>query len=216
MQPHTGVPWHPQQLGVDPSSFCAHGLSRHDRGSHSVLPLRTFIQNTLHRSRTSSSTLQVALYHCHLIKSHVPTYDFNSEQPDHCRSGQAIQCGRCMFLAALVLASKYLQDRNYPARVWSEISGFNMLNINQNEVTFPLAVNWKLHVTEKAYRSWVDFVSKFTPTQPHQGASVSMMPRIIAPDSHSRPIAPASAQPAAGPHQSSALCPPVEERASWV
>jgi hypothetical protein len=140
--------------------------SRRDGGNNAVLPLRTFIQETLRRSRTSYSTLQVALYYLILIKSHVPAYDFTSEQPTDCGSSQAIQCGRRMFLAALILASKYLQDRNYSARAWSKISGLDTLEINQNEMTFLLAVNWKLHVTEELYKRWADCVSKFTPTQP--------------------------------------------------
>ncbi|KAH6628583.1 hypothetical protein F5144DRAFT_316245 [Chaetomium tenue] len=139
---------------------------RPDSGNKAVLPLRTFIQETLRRSRTSYSTLQVALYYLVLIKSHVPSYDFTTEQPDDCRSSQAIQCGRRMFLAALILASKYLQDRNYSARAWSKISGLDTLEINQNEMAFLLAVNWKLHVTEETYKRWADCVSKFTPTQP--------------------------------------------------
>ncbi|KAL2136071.1 hypothetical protein VTI74DRAFT_5651 [Chaetomium olivicolor] len=139
---------------------------RNDSGSNAVLPLRTFIQETLRRSRTSYSTLQVALYYLILIKPHVPTYDFTSEQPDDCHASQAIQCGRRMFLAALILASKYLQDRNYSARAWSKISGLNTLELNQNEMTFLLAVNWKLHVTEEVYKRWADCVSKLTPTQP--------------------------------------------------
>ncbi|KAG7291649.1 hypothetical protein NEMBOFW57_001668 [Staphylotrichum longicolle] len=139
---------------------------RNDNGNNAVLPLRTFIQETLRRSRTSYSTLQVALYYLILIKSHVPAFDFTTEQPDDCRSSQAIQCGRRMFLAALILASKYLQDRNYSARAWSKISGLDTLEINQNEMAFLLAVNWKLHVTEEIYKRWADCVSKFTPTQP--------------------------------------------------
>jgi len=139
---------------------------RNDSGNNAVLPLRTFIQETLRRSRTSYSTLQVALYYLVLIKSHVPCYDFTTEQPDDARSSQAIQCGRRMFLAALILASKYLQDRNYSARAWSKISGLDTLEINQNEMAFLLAVNWNLHVTEEIYKRWADCVNKFTPTQP--------------------------------------------------
>ncbi|KAK4124988.1 hypothetical protein N657DRAFT_655138 [Parathielavia appendiculata] len=148
-------------------------LPRHDSGNKAVLPLRTFIQETLRRSRTSYSTLQVALYYLVLIKSHVPVYDFTTEQPDDCRSSQAIQCGRRMFLAALILASKYLQDRNYSARAWSKISGLDTLEINQNEMAFLVAVNWKLHVTEELYKRWADCVSKFTPTQPPSPGGVA-------------------------------------------
>lgn len=131
-----------------------------------VLPLRTFIQETLRRSRTSYSTLQVALYYLILIKPHVPKRDFTMEQLDESHASQAIQCGRRMFLAALILASKYLQDRNYSARAWSRISGLQTHEINQNEIAFLLAVNWKLHITDDMYNRWTECFLKFTPPQP--------------------------------------------------
>lgn len=76
---------------------------------------------------------------------------------------RAMQCGRRMFLAALILASKYLQDRNYSARAWSKISGLNTAEINQNELMFLQAVDWKLHITEATFQRWTDIVLKYTP-----------------------------------------------------
>ena len=131
-----------------------------------MLPLRTFIQETLRRSRTSYSTLQVALYYLILVKAHVPEHDFTMEQPVDCHASRALQCGRRMFLAALILASKYLQDRNYSARAWSRISGLATQEINQNEMAFLAAVNWRLHITEEVYHRWTDCVMKFKPPQP--------------------------------------------------
>lgn len=147
---------------------------RNESGNSAVLPLRTFIQETLRRSRTSYSTLQVALYYLILVKPRVPTYDFTTEQPDDCHSSQAIQCGRRMFLAALILASKYLQDRNYSARAWSKISGLNTLEINQNEMAFLLAVNWNLHITEEVYKRWAECVAKLTPPPPPSPGSAAL------------------------------------------
>ncbi|KAF4624913.1 hypothetical protein G7Y89_g13256 [Cudoniella acicularis] len=141
-------------------------VCRSEMGNKGVLPLRTFIQETLRRSRTSYSTLQVALYYLILIKPHVPKHDFTMEQPDDAHSIRALQCGRRMFLSALILASKYLQDRNYSARAWSKISGLNTLEINQNEMAFLLAVNWQLHITDAVFQRWTDIVLKYTPTQP--------------------------------------------------
>jgi hypothetical protein len=132
-------------------------------GSKGVLPLRTFIQETLRRSRTSYSTLQVALYYLIKIKPHVPTHDFTKEQSREQSSLRAMQCGRRMFLAALILASKYLQDRNYSARAWSKISGLNTLEINQNELMFLKAVGWRLHIDEATFQRWTDLVLKLTP-----------------------------------------------------
>lgn len=146
-------------------------VCRSELGSKAVLPLRTFIQETLRRSRTSYSTLQVALYYLILIKPFVPKHNFTTEQPDDRHADRALQCGRRMFLAALILASKYLQDRNYSARAWSKISGLNTQEINQNEIAFLLAVNWKLHITDDVFQRWTDIVLKYTPppTPPSPG-----------------------------------------------
>lgn len=132
-------------------------------GSKGVLPLRTFIQETLRRSRTSYSTLQVALYYLIKIKPHVPAHDLTKEQRRDQSMMRAMQCGRRMFLAALILASKYLQDRNYSARAWSKISGLNTLEINQNELMFLQAVGWRLHISEATFQRWTDLVLKLTP-----------------------------------------------------
>lgn len=133
-------------------------------GCKGVLPLRTFIQETLRRSRTSYSTLQVALYYLIKIKEHVPRYNAEQEQPPRSKPVcRAMQCGRRMFLAALILASKYLQDRNYSARAWSKISGLNTAEINQNELMFLEAIGWRLHVTEATFQRWTDIVLKYTP-----------------------------------------------------
>ncbi|KAG9242135.1 cyclin [Calycina marina] len=139
---------------------------RSEIGRNGVLPLRTFIQETLRRSRTSYSTLQVALYYLILVKSHVPEHDFTMEQPCDNTTIRSLQCGRRMFLAALILASKYLQDRNYSARAWSKISGLTTSEINTNEMAFLLAVNWRIHITDAVFQRWTDIVLQYTPQFP--------------------------------------------------
>ncbi|KAF4583021.1 G1/S-specific cyclin Pcl5 [Ophiocordyceps camponoti-floridani] len=138
-------------------------VCRSEPGSKAVLPLRTFIQETLRRSRTSYSTLQVALYYLVLVKPRVPKHAFAVDRLDDRPADRALQCGRRMFLAALILASKYLQDRNYSARAWSKISGLNTHEINQNEMAFLLAVNWKLHIADDVFQRWTDIVLKCMP-----------------------------------------------------
>ncbi|KAK6526675.1 hypothetical protein TWF281_009878 [Arthrobotrys megalospora] len=129
-----------------------------------VLPLRTFIQETLRRSRTSYSTLQVALYYLFVIRAFIPTDEAALHLSDSCQDVRALQCGRRMFLAALILASKYLQDRNYSARAWSKISGLNITEINANELAFLTTVNWKLHISDHIFDRWTKIVLKCTPT----------------------------------------------------
>jgi hypothetical protein len=83
-----------------------------------------------------------------------------------------------MFLSALILASKYLQDRNYSARAWSKISGLNTMEINQNEMAFLLAVNWRIHITDAVFQRWTDIVLKYTPSQPPSPGSTCSSPKI--------------------------------------
>jgi len=138
-----------------------------------VLPLRTFIQETLRRSRTSYSTLQVALYYLIVIRPHLPPRDcdISGLPAEEAQMTRAKQCGRRMFLAALILASKYLQDRNYSARAWSKISGLNTQEININEMAFLDAVNWRLHISETNFQKWTDLVLKYT--SDHNPSSIS-------------------------------------------
>jgi hypothetical protein len=131
----------------------------------SDLPLRMFIQETLKRSKTSFSTLQVALYYLVLVKPFVPSFDFTMEQPVDSPTSRALQCGRRMFLAALILASKYLQDRNYSARAWSKITSLEVCEINTIEIAFLLAIDWKLHVPESLFERWQSILIAYSP--PH-------------------------------------------------
>lgn len=139
-----------------------------------VLPLRTYIEETLRRSRTSYSTLQVALYYLILIKPFVPKRDFTMEQSSDCPANRALMCGRRMFLAALILASKYLQDRNYSAKAWSKMSGLRVPEINANERTFLAKINWKLHVAKPVFDRWTDIVLKYQTMPPSASPGQSM------------------------------------------
>lgn len=131
--------------------------------SRGVLPLRTYIEETLRRSRTSYSTLQVALYYLVLIKAHIPQKEHILD-PSSCQSVRALMCGRRMFLAALILASKYLQDRNYSAKAWSRMSGLKIAEINTNERIFLEKINWRLHVAKPVFDRWTEIVLKYTPS----------------------------------------------------
>ncbi|PIB01127.1 G1/S-specific cyclin pas1 [Cercospora beticola] len=139
---------------------------RAEAGGRGVLPLRTYIEETLKRSRTSYSTLQVALYYLVLIRPHVPETDFTMEQTVDCPAERALMCGRRMFLAALILASKYLQDRNYSAKAWSKMSGLRVSEINANERNFLSKIDWKLHIPKPAFEKWQEIVLKYSPNSP--------------------------------------------------
>lgn len=146
--------------------------------AHNVLPLQDFITETLRRSKTSYSTLQVAMYYLILLKSHLPKCDFTQEQSCVPADRRAMQCGRRMFLSALMLASKFLQDRNYSTRAWGKITGLPTSEINTNELKFLEAVNWKLHVSKEKFERWSHAVIALS-SPPRPGISPTPQPSLV-------------------------------------
>ncbi|CAG8801386.1 10934_t:CDS:2 [Gigaspora margarita] len=139
--------------------------------SAKIISLRVFIQETLRRSRTSYSTFQTALFYLLRIKNKIasisqcnkfpliPTSEYHSDA--NRRSGQnndPATCGRRMFLASLIVASKYLQDRNYSNRAWSKISGLSVYEINANEICFLKLIDYNLFITEDVFKRWSSFL----------------------------------------------------------
>lgn len=191
-----------------------------------MIPLHNFVKEVLRRSRTSCSTLQLALYYLHksrrgireavsraeaskgdivrleqelaeckrraaLAAAHVQTqpedaYPSPPQSPnEHQRvdadarahavhasavaaelgerfsalvaaQNSPVLCGRRMFLAALISASKYLQDRNYSNRAWAKISGLPVGEINTNERAFLKVVDFQLHLPLEEFQRWTD------------------------------------------------------------
>ncbi|KAJ1549212.1 hypothetical protein HK405_007782, partial [Cladochytrium tenue] len=85
---------------------------------------------------------------------------------------------RRTFLAALVLASKYLNDRTYSSRAWSRMCGLPVAEINRAERTLLLAMDHRLHVSRDAFRAFsarlvsraIGFARRAAPWQAPSGA----------------------------------------------
>ncbi|CAB4491480.1 uncharacterized protein OCT59_017245 [Rhizophagus irregularis] len=128
-----------------------------------VIPLRLFIQETLRRSRTSWSTLQTALFYLMRIKPQITflwlnpdrwTLNSKDENNNNNSGSDPATCGRRMFLASLIVASKYLQDRNYANNAWSKICGLPVREINVIERRFLTLIDYNLFIGEDVYKSW--------------------------------------------------------------
>ncbi|WFD26826.1 PHO85 cyclin-5 [Malassezia nana] len=59
-----------------------------------------------------------------------------------------------MFLAAIVVASKFLQDRTYSNRTWAKISGLSPREIEQLERIFLRTIQYNLYVNEAQWTAW--------------------------------------------------------------
>lgn len=132
-------------------------------GSTTILPLKTFVKETLRRSHSSYSTLQVTLYYLIQVKDHVPDSETILQNKKLDRAIHVLQSGRRVFLAALIVASKYLQDRNYSVQGWSKISGLSVPEINEIERAFLEAVNWNLFVPYFLWERWTHIFDRSIP-----------------------------------------------------
>ncbi|KAG1225235.1 hypothetical protein G6F35_003528 [Rhizopus arrhizus] len=88
-----------------------------------VVPLRTFIQEVLKRSRTTYSTLQTALFYLFRIRSSIVSHLSRMHHRQPYWEDAYVSCGRRMFLASLVVASKFVQDKTYRNSAWAKIAG---------------------------------------------------------------------------------------------
>ncbi|CAG8752834.1 7979_t:CDS:1 [Cetraspora pellucida] len=117
-----------------------------------VISLRPFIQETLRRSRISWYTLQMALFYLLRIKHKIATLEV--EITDN--KSDPAACGRRMFLASLIIASKYLQERNYANSAWSKICGLSVTDINEIERRFLILIDYNLFIKDNIFNNWTN------------------------------------------------------------
>lgn len=155
----------------------SNSTSQTEKAAEAAFPLHWFVTEVLRRSRTSCSTLQVALYYLHKVRREIRhvvalAAQESSKKDDQLHhhqtaypsppllavdaadiaarkveaSNSPVLCGRRMFLASLISASKFLQDRNFSNRAWAKISGLPVVEINTNERAFLKLMDFKLHI----------------------------------------------------------------------
>ncbi|KAJ3323905.1 hypothetical protein HDU76_013523, partial [Blyttiomyces sp. JEL0837] len=81
-------------------------------------------------------------------------------QPQQSPSQQQQLCPRRMFLASLILASKYLQDKTYSNKAWAKISGLSLGEVNKAEMKMLKWLDFDLHVSMGTFEAWKRLVVK--------------------------------------------------------
>ncbi|KAI7866622.1 hypothetical protein BDF14DRAFT_1727906 [Spinellus fusiger] len=95
------------------------------------------------------------------LSNHVNTFHECSLKTNN-RTEELMCCGRRMFLAALMLASKYLHDKNYRNQSWAKISGLSMREINAAEMAFLQLIDYKLYVSKPTFDKWYTLLHGYT------------------------------------------------------
>ena len=122
--------------------------------------LRQFIVETSRKSKTSLSTMQLALMYCLRLRR---TMDgFCTHRGSLATTSTGPEDLMHNFLTALILASKYLQDRNFSNKAWAKISMVDVGVINANERRFLAILDWNLHISTDRFKRWTDVVGAFT------------------------------------------------------
>lgn len=111
-----------------------------------IADFHTFLHHILKHSRTTHSTLQLAIFYLFRIRSRVQQRTSDDVY---------ISCGRRMFLAALISAHKYLQDKTYKNSAWSKVSGLNVQEINHAEKVMLELLDYRLHVKKETFDQWM-------------------------------------------------------------
>jgi hypothetical protein len=131
-----------------------------------VVPLRAFIQEVLKRSRTTYSTLQTALFYLFRVKNTIINrLSHQSIAATINREQDYISCGRRMFLASVILASKFLQDRNYRNSAWAKISGLPVREINAAEMVFMKLIDCNLYISKATFEQWYGLLNAHIQTK---------------------------------------------------
>lgn len=108
---------------------------------HRAMPVRTVISEVLRRSKCSYPVLQVALCYLTMIRPLVM---------DKCPV--QLRCGCRVFVASLMVASKYLLDRGFSTATWSRVSGLPTSELTANEFALLDALDWQCHIPMEKYR----------------------------------------------------------------
>ncbi|KAK9701201.1 hypothetical protein K7432_011817 [Basidiobolus ranarum] len=60
-----------------------------------------------------------------------------------------------VLVVALLAASKYVEDQSYNNQSWSEVSGFDIDELNSMEREFLEELDWKLWISPEEYEEWL-------------------------------------------------------------
>ncbi|KAK9766178.1 PHO85 cyclin-5 [Basidiobolus ranarum] len=124
-----------------------------------IISLRTFINVIIIRSKTSLPVLQTALLYLLRVKLAGRYKHAQKDTPDYSK------CGRRMLLASIIVASKFIQDRNCKNAAWAKATNSSVSEVNSMEMAFLEMIDYRLFVSSKVFQQWTKLLSNFTCAQ---------------------------------------------------
>ncbi|RKO88712.1 hypothetical protein BDK51DRAFT_51682 [Blyttiomyces helicus] len=141
---------------------------------------RGFVAHLLERTEVSLSTVLLALKYMQRM----------AREPGSPAAHQPLATA---FLAALLLANKFLDDGSFTNAAWADAGGIPVADLNRAEWEALEAIEFELAVSEEEYMGWIVAVSKAASRLP-QMAIQAMLPATVENyladyDSRARPAA---------------------------
>lgn len=117
--------------------------------------LKSFVKSILYQSKISYSIVATGLLY--LLWSKQSMKDKKNEK--FIKTIGIFE----LFVTALMLSSKYLNDRNASNSAWAKISGIPLETLNKMEMKLLSFIEYKLHVEVDLFDRWIKFL--FQPTK---------------------------------------------------
>ncbi|KAI9275421.1 hypothetical protein BDA99DRAFT_601061 [Phascolomyces articulosus] len=123
-----------------------------------VLPIsiRSFIREVLKRSHTTYTTAQIAI--CYLFQTQqsirqslIQLKNNNQHTASYQQKKSYVGCPKRMFLASLIVASKYVQDKTYRNSAWASIARMHVHQVNLAERTFLELCDYQLYMKQNVF-----------------------------------------------------------------
>lgn len=111
--------------------------------------LKSFIRSVLFQSKISYSIVATGLLYLLWGKQ-----SMKYKNPKMAKTMGIFE----MFVTSLMLASKYLNDRNASNSAWSRISGIPLDVLNKMEMKLLSFIEYKLHVEVDLFDRWIKFL----------------------------------------------------------
>ncbi len=134
-------------------------------------PFRQFVKQTLTHTLVAPEDLVLALYYVARIPSHavippvspseldatLPAAQYEAQKAK--AEQQAIKAAPFkLFLGALILANKTLQDNSFRNDTWAQVSGISLIEVNKLEAHVFGALGFDVAVRDDVWRTWTGVV----------------------------------------------------------
>ncbi|KAI8337237.1 cyclin-domain-containing protein [Chlamydoabsidia padenii] len=124
-----------------------------------VVNTKGFICEILKRSKTTYFMLQLSLFYIFRVKRVVQS-KLRMKADERRYQDDLMCCGRRMFLASLMVASKYINDKSYRNKAWADASGLTLAEINASELAFLQMIDYRLYVSKPTFEKWYDMLNQ--------------------------------------------------------